>query len=130
MRYFILTAVLVLSFACSDHSDVNGTWMNLEGNIMRIDPDGKAFVAQEGLEGGQSAKWDIHEDTLRLTVGTPGEDESWNEYLLKITPDTLYMVSIFRHMGDEVDVLDSGEMARRMGRPPERMHFSRHGEKI
>jgi hypothetical protein len=130
MRYAaVFTALLLLGGCSADHADLQGRWMNLEGNIIVIKSEGAARVAQEGLEGGQDATWSLSGDTLRLTIGDSAGDELWNEYRLRVTPDTLYMIDIALHQGTQHEVISSDDFSYRMGRPPERMHFIRYGDK-
>jgi hypothetical protein len=131
MKFILPVLALLLLTACSRHPDVTGAWKNTMGNVITFKDDGVALLGQEGLPDTQSARYEFHGDTLLVSTahGANGEPASWNVFVLLPEADTLRFAAVELHRPNDVSRLPGTEFARRLGREPWAVAFTRVKEK-
>jgi|GEM_PF-1325855 len=122
-------AIVLALVACSRQSDLEGTWKNGDGNLIRFEGGGKAWLSQEGLSGEGECSWTRSGDSIVVTSIPSNDDPSWNTYRMFLVGDTLHFVSIGLHPREgEVYELPIEEFALRSGKPLYKLSFTRIGE--
>jgi hypothetical protein len=127
---YILLAGAMLFVACSLSSgpDVEGRWMNGDGNLVRFESGGKAWVGQQGYENMDECTWTLSGDTIVVVTEPEGPDSLHNTYRLLLEGDTLHLVMLSLHAIGVQEDLAIEEFARRSGKSREKLAFVRREE--
>jgi len=123
-RYSIfVAATLLLLAACSSEGDVSGKWKNGDGNLIRFDDAGKAWLGQEGYPDEGECNYRASGDTIIVSTLPEGGDSLYNSYRMLLTDDTLRIVVFGLHATGVEQLVPIEEFAKRSGKPLDKLAF-------
>ncbi|MBR9978984.1 MAG: hypothetical protein KFH87_12935 [Bacteroidetes bacterium] len=126
---FLTILLLSIVVACEREATVDeqlqGTWKNGDGNLLRFEGDGRALVGQEGLSGEGECRYELRGDSVSVTMIPDEDPELRIVYRLWLDGDTLRLLSFERHTPYGMGSLTAGEYAQQTGRPAYKLDFTR-----
>ncbi len=124
---FLLLAFVTLA-ACSNQNDVEGKWKNRDGNLIRFDDKGKAWLGQEGYPDEGECAYKMSGDTIIVSTIPEGGDSLYNTYRMLLSDDTLRIVVFGLHATGMEQLVPIEEFAKRSGKPMDKLAFVREKE--
>ena len=119
MLIFLIAAAMFA--ACNSEPPIedqlNGSWKNGDGNIIRFADGAKAAVGQEGLSGEGECRFEVRQDTIVVTMLPDGPSDTYVIYRMRLENDTLRIASLERHAPNSVRTLTVEQYAQQAGRP-------------
>ncbi len=121
-------ACLALVFAaCSEAPTCEGVWRSGDGNLMTLQADSVALLGMEGLEGHDSGRWTLVDDTVRVLTDAQVDEYGAvrNEYVFLHARDTLHLLGITLFRAGDTRSTSGEQLARSTGKPLSRFAFAR-----
>lgn len=122
---FFLLCFSSLLAACSSEPGVEGKWKNGDGNLIRFDNAGKAWLGQEGYPDEGECNYTIAGDTVVVTTLPEGGDSLYNSYRMVLSDDTLRIAVFGLHATGMQQLIPIEEFALRSGKPMDKLTFIR-----
>ncbi|MCZ7556041.1 MAG: hypothetical protein M5R41_06530 [Bacteroidia bacterium] len=122
---FFLLCFSSLLAACSQEPGVEGKWKNGDGNLIRFDNAGKAWLGQEGYPDEGECNYTVTADTVVVTTLPEGGDSLYNSYRMVLSDDTLRIVVFGLHATGMQQLIPIEEFALRSGKPMDKLTFIR-----
>jgi hypothetical protein len=132
MKHYIFSLICVTALlaACSSESGVEGKWKNGDGNLIRFDNAGKAWLGQEGYPDEGECNYTVAGDTIVVTTLPEGGDSLYNSYRMVLSGDTLRIAVFGLHATGMQQLIPIEDFALRSGKPMDKLAFVRmEGEK-
>lgn len=127
IAFFSLLAFVTL-VACSTQNDVEGKWKNGDGNRIRFDDKGKAWLGQENFPDEAECTYKMSGDTIIVSTIPEGGDSLYNTYRMLLSDDTLRIVVFGLHATGMEQLVPIEEFAKRSGKPMDKLAFIKEKE--
>lgn len=128
-RIALLFLIACTFLACSQQPDFEGVWRNNDSATLQLRDDSIAVMGQEGIDADVDGTfWSTH-DTLWIRSGVEDAQgvDMYNTFTFVYRNDSLHLIEIALHRGDDFQKLKGDEFAKRLGKRPEDMAFVRGG---
>jgi hypothetical protein len=125
---FLLICTSALFAACSSEPDIVGKWKNGDGNLIRFDDEGKAWLGQEGFSDEGECNYTVAGDTIVVTTLPEGGDSLYNSYRMVLSGDTLRIAVFGLHATGMQQLIPIEEFALQSGKPMDKLTFARMKE--
>lgn len=124
-----LIVIVAFSIGCSKAPDLKGTWKNSDNSTLEFVNDTAAVMGQEGVEGSAEGTYWVKGDTVWVKSMNEMVSviDTYNLFTFYHQQDSLYLVRISLHRGDDFQTLEGEEFSRRLGKSPDELAFVKTG---